>query len=350
MTAALTERQQQFRERVERVKRRAHGNWRNILLHLGLSEAMIVKRRNMPCPLCGGTDRFQFTDAFGEGNYVCRGCGAGGGFKLLQAVTGWDFRTALEKVEQSIGYIEPPSPSTSSDVDAQNRMRKLAQRLWSEARPLATGDAVDVYLRGRGLTLSSFPSTLRCHPALGYFEKGANGKAVQVASFTAMLARVDNLAGEMVALHRTYVLDGAKAPVPEIKRILGRGIGGASIRLFPATDVLCLAEGVEDALAIHLATGRPAWAALNAGNLEKIELPAHVRAIDICGDNDADAEFDGQASAFALARRLKREEKRTGARRVRVFLPREAGTDWADVWRLRQAATPQDTPASQSVC
>ena len=26
--------------------------------------------------MCGGTDRFQYTDKFGEGNYHCRGCGA----------------------------------------------------------------------------------------------------------------------------------------------------------------------------------------------------------------------------------------------------------------------------------
>ena len=37
-------------------------------------------------------------------------------------------------------------------------------------------------------------------------------------------------------------------------------------------------------------------------------------------DNDADGDFAGQAFAFALARRLKREEKNSGRRQVRVFL------------------------------
>jgi len=35
---------------------------------------------------------------------------------------------------------------------------------------------------------------------------------------------------------------------------------------------------------------------------------------------------------------LKREEKTTGRRQVRVFLPKHAGTDWADVWRQRLEA------------
>ena len=39
-----------------------------------------------------------------------------------------------------------------------------------------------------------------------------------------------------------------------------------------------------------------------------------------------------------LARRLKREEAKGGPRTVRVFLPRQAGSDWADVWRQRQEA------------
>ena len=35
-----------------------------------------------PCPTCGGADRFQYTDRFGNGNYHWRGCRAGGGLKL----------------------------------------------------------------------------------------------------------------------------------------------------------------------------------------------------------------------------------------------------------------------------
>jgi putative DNA primase/helicase len=63
-----------------------------------------------------------------------------------------------------------------------------------------------------------------------------------------------------------------------------------------------------------------------------------VRSVCVYGDNDADGDFTGQTSAYALARRLKREEAQSGPRTVRVFLPRVPGTDWADVWRQRQEA------------
>jgi hypothetical protein len=67
-----------FEARVSDVKSRAHGHWTGILRSLGVDED-ILKGKNLPCPIdgCGGTDRFQYTDKFGEGNYHCRSCGAG---------------------------------------------------------------------------------------------------------------------------------------------------------------------------------------------------------------------------------------------------------------------------------
>ena len=75
---------QEFRARVDEAKRRANGRWTEILRALGVDEK-ILNKRNQPCPMCGGTDRFQYTDKYGEGNYHCRGCGPAGGFKFLRA-------------------------------------------------------------------------------------------------------------------------------------------------------------------------------------------------------------------------------------------------------------------------
>jgi hypothetical protein len=90
--------------------------------------------------------------------------------------------------------------------------------------------------------------------------------------------------------------------------VLSAGINGAAVRLFEATEELAISEGIETGIALHLATGKPVWAGLNAGNLEKLWLPDTVRKVCIYADNDADGDFAGQAFAFALARRLKREE------------------------------------------
>lgn len=322
-----------YAARIESAKQRAHGHWTEILASLGVEER-ILKRRNLPCPLCGGTDRFQYTDKFGQGNYHCRNCGPGGGFKLLQAATGMDFNDALQAVERCVGAGQP-APRPAATEPSAERMKKLAQRIWDEARPVQAGDEVDRYLQGRGLALPAYPGVLRFHGALGFYEKDAGGRSRKVAEYPAMLACIQGPDGHAVTLHRTYLQDGRKAAVDEAKKVLSSGINGAAVRLFEPAEELAVAEGIETSLAVHLATGKPVWAGLSAGNLEKLWLPDSVRRVCVYADNDADSDFDGQAFAYALAKRLKKEEHRSGPREVQVFVPRQAGMDWADVWLVR---------------
>jgi putative DNA primase/helicase len=322
-----------FEARIEEVKRRAHGRWTELLHTLGV-DPKILSKRNLPCPLCGGTDRFQFTDKYGEGNYHCRGCGPGGGLKLLQAVRGWDFGTMLKRLEECVGSLPAPSQRHSTEPSA-DRMKKLALRIWNEARPVTVGDAVDRYLRNRGLALPEYPKVLRFHPVLGYFEKDEAGRSKKIAEYPAMLACIQGMDGHAVALHRTYLQDGGKVAHCDAKKVLSAGINGAAVRLFDPLEELAITEGIETGLAVHLSTGKPVWAAINAGNLEKLWIPDTVRRICVYSDNDANTQFEGQACAFALARRLAKEKHTTGPRQIAVFVPKHAGSDWADVWRSR---------------
>ena len=329
-----------YAARIEAVKQRAHGRWSEILAGEGVDER-ILKHRNGPCPLCGGTDRFQYTDKFGEGNYHCRQCGPGGGFKLLQAINGVDFNTVLRNVERALGVLPASVPANTpahTGEPSADRMRKLVQRIWGEARPVTAGDEVDRYLGGRGLALPVYPAVLRFHPALGYYEKDGAGKSRKCAEYPAMLACIQGADGHAVTLHRTYLKDGAKLKAADAKKVLSAGINGAAVRLFEPTHELAVCEGIETGIALHLATAKPVWAGISAGNLEKLWLPDSVRKVCIYADNDADGDFAGQCFGFALARRLKRENKTASSRQVQVFVPRQAGADWADVWCQRRKA------------
>lgn len=319
-----------FERRVEDVKARAHGHWPGILLHLGLDEKMIVRKANMPCPMCAGIDRFQFTDKFGEGNYYCRGCGPGGGLKLAQAVTGMDFNTILQAVERYLG-LNPPAPSGASGLSGAN-MKKLMQRIWDEACPVTAGNDAGKYLSSRGLDLEQYPAALRFHPALGYYGKDSNGRSKKLGEHAAMLASIQSPDGRIVSLHRTYLHQGRKLPTADAKKVLSSGINGAAIRLWMPDHELAITESIENGIAVHLRSGKPVWSAICAGNLEKLWLPETVRKVSIYADNDANGDFTGQAFAFALARRLKREDRQ---REVRVFVPKNDGEDWADVWLRR---------------
>lgn len=342
----IDEQQLQAREeRLHEIKRRAHGHWTSILRTLGLDE-QILNGRNQPCPLisecgpprqsCGGKqlniDRFQYTDRFGEGNYHCRHCGPGGGLKLAQGVLGISFPDLLNRVEQQLGGIRAQSPSAISP--SPERMKRLCQRIWQEAKPIALGDEVDRYLRNRGIVLSQYPKTLRFHPALGYYEKHeSQQRSKKIAEYPAMIACVQGSDGHAVTLHRTYLKDGRKALDHQSKKVLSAGINGAAIRLDEPTEELAVTEGLETGLAVRLRTGKPLWSAMNSGNLEKLWMPDSVKRVCIYADNDSDGEFAGQVSAYTLAQRLVKESRKRGlTRTVKVYVPKHDGSDWADVW------------------
>lgn len=344
-----------FEAKVQDLKSRAHGRWTEILTSQGM-DPKILNKRNQACPMCGGTDRFQYTDKYGEGNYFCRGCGPGGGLKLMEGVLGLDFSTILKRLEDCVG-VTPVTPLQQAAGPSAQSMKRLAKRIWDEAKPVARGDEVDRYLCSRGLGLEYYPKVLRCHTALGYYEK-VGDKTKKLGECAAMLACIQGPDGRAVTLHRTYLKDGKKAFGSQSKKVLSSGIAGAAVRLAEATQELAVAEGIETALAVYLATGKPVWAALSAGNLERLWVPPCVKRVCIYGDNDAGAQFDGQAAAYGLARRLCKQsskdmrmgpvevgaagEGQTPRQRlhVEVFVPRQAGSDWADV-RLQRLAKAQ---------
>jgi putative DNA primase/helicase len=101
---------------------------------------------------------------------------------------------------------------------------------------------------------------------------------------------------------------------------------GGAVRLAPAlpNDWLVIAEGIETAFAIMQATGLPAWAALSAGGIERLILPASVRRVLITADNDANG-------AGAHAARTAAAGWLAEGRRVRIAMPPEPDTDFNDV-------------------
>jgi putative DNA primase/helicase len=198
--------------------------------------------------------------------------------------------------------------------------------VWGEAHPITAADPVNLYLCQRGIVLDNLPAVLRCHPHLAYRHEDG-----QCTYHPAMVARVDNAEGEGVSVHRTYLTrDGRKAHVPTVKKLMPSVVPGATrggaIRLYPASKTLAIAEGIETALAVRLATGLPVWSTICAGGVARLVIPPEVRLVVICADHDT----AGLDAARALARRLLNEQ-----RRVKILAPDTPGTDWADVQEVR---------------
>ncbi|MCW3480026.1 toprim domain-containing protein [Neisseriaceae bacterium JH1-16] len=332
------------------MRRAAFGRWFDVLVALGIPANVLAKKRNQPCPACGGRDRFQFIDK-GQGRFVCRSLDSlgGDGFALAMHWLNADFPTALRAVagvlglaSESAGVTIPrtPAPPAAPAPSKRDNSTTVA-RLWCEALQIQAGDPVAHYLAERGLDLSTYPDALRHHPAMPYWCEVA-GKPVCLGNFPAMLAEVTAPDGSRVALHRVYLSpDGHKASLVhpttgeplDAKKLLTAHEGamrGAAVRLYePEGGGLALAEGIETALAVRLGSGLPCWAAVSAWGLENAALPESVTGVYIMADHDVSGT--GQKAADTLARRLIGE-----ARQVRVVIPEQAGTDWLDVYQSRQ--------------
>src|ERR1035441_5386715 len=81
------------------------GRWRDVLIGIGIDETFLRKRQG-PCPSCGGRDRFTFDDRQQRGNFFCRVCGAGDGFALVMRVARCDFATAMRRVLEASGLAQ----------------------------------------------------------------------------------------------------------------------------------------------------------------------------------------------------------------------------------------------------
>lgn len=301
---------------------RARGRWREILPRLGIADRFLVNRHG-PCPLCGGKDRFRFDDRDGSGSYYCGQCGPGPGMLLLRKLHGWDHRTACTAVDEIIGTGAPLAqvPTQAKD-DTVERLAKVE-------RTLASADDAGVvhrYLHGRGLSV--VPGVLRGHRALPYVD----GDGVYVGRLQAVLAPILAPDGTLVSAQRIY----ADRSLAERKKVLPPAgtIKGGAIRLFDVSDEIGVGEGVETCIAAHELFGLPTWATISADNLVLFDPPAGVTRVTVFGDNDEN--FVGQASAYALARRLALK-----GYDVAVEIPTTPGTDWLDALadrRLRGAA------------
>ena len=250
------------------VRQIAQGRWRSILTVLGMDERAHSGKHG-PCPMCGGKDRFRFDDKDGRGTYFCSGCGAGDGVQLAMGITGLSFRDAAREIERVAGTVQPtPAKSDRSDEDKLNALR----RAFRESRPIARGDDAHAYLAGRGLRLHDLPESIRTHPGMQYRDGGA-----VLGTFPAMLATVTDATGRAVSMHRTYIQDCQKAPVPAPKKLMqGMPLAGAAIRLTPVSRTLGVAEGIETALAASELFEVPVWSCISTTGIESFEPPEGV--------------------------------------------------------------------------
>jgi putative DNA primase/helicase len=228
-----------------------------------------------------------------------------------------------------------PSPALRrdrrhDDRDGDGRRRVLIARdIWHRARD-PHGTLVERYLASRGLTLPNSP-VLRYAPLLRH----PTG-----IYFAAMIGRVDDVEGRMIAIHRTWLRPdgGGKADIDRSRAALAPTSGGAvRLGVIRPGDWLVVGEGIETTLSVMQACSLAGWAALSAGGIERLILPPEARMVVIAADHDENCT--GGRTAYAAAERWVAE-----GRRVRIPMPPKPGTDFNDVLLGRGDAGVRDAP------
>ena len=231
---------------------------------------------------------------------------------LIEGALWLDTRQALAWARQWLGVerdTDVPSaplrlaPDTTSGEETANQKPLW---LWRRRQPVV-GSFAETYLRRARGCGGPIPATLGFLPAQGGHrpalitafglcsepEPGelsipdANVKAVQLIKFNP---------------------DGSgKANVNPNKIIVGQGALGSPIVLAAPNDLLGLAvaEGIEDALSIHEATGLGAWASGGAGRLPALadSVPGYINFVTIIADRDPAGVNGAEGLAEGLRRR-----------------------------------------------
>ena len=264
--------------------------------------------------MCGGKDRWRFSDLGGNGTWWCNSCGRGGGVALAMQFTGLPFKEVARRIEHIIGDAPVARPRTERSEEST---RAALNVLWRSGGRIQANDPVDRWLQARGVGMQNYPKCIRTGMRVRH-------SGPPVTWHPAMLAQVTDASGKPATIHKTYLTaTGTKAPVDKVRLFCAASVSpGSAVRLTSPATVLGIAEGIETALAATKLFGIAAWAALSDWGVEKFEPPVIAEHLVIFGDNDAHGA--GQRAAFALAARL------SGRIRVEVKIPEASDTDWND--------------------
>ena len=260
------------------------------------------------CPACGYADAFTARTTR-EGRTA------------LHCFNGCERDTLHDAARAALGsgWTPPPRPNAALAQKARDSRQDAAQRLWQRSVP-CPGTLAEMYMIRRGIGHIASSSALRFQSDCPH----PGGRR-----YPALIAQVLNGTGTMVAIHRTYLApDGRKAALDPPRASLGH-LWGAAVCLDPCAPALVVGEGLESAASAGLVLSLPAWAALSAGNLCALVLPAAVRRVVVAVDHDD----VGLRHADAAALRWRGE-----GRVVQLAMPDLPGQDFNDLVQARAAA------------
>lgn len=322
-------------------------DWYSILPRFGVDPSLIANPKKLgACPIEGeGKTRFRFANNDGRGVWHCNQCGHGDGVRLVALMNGVDDKEAIKLIcnlDSNSAIKGPPlriKPLIQHQTKDVSKIRYSLERVWTQSTEVK-GTGVEFYIKRRVpmFNLHWLSDSVRANPALYHYDEGTRKKG----EFPAMVSRAVGLDDMPVTIHRTYLTDdGFKAPVsPDQVKKQMTGIAplaGESVHLNTPvlqSRTLVVCEGIETGLALVTAMGNrhEVWAALNAGNLSKLQVPRdRFDSVVIAADKDPMNRHHGWRTGEHYAEILLQRLLDRGFR-AKIRVPDEEGTDYADLW------------------
>lgn len=273
---------------VEAVK----GRWAQVFESLGLPPVTGGKHYKGECPLCKKKDHFRIDDKNGSGSWICS-CGSGDGWKLIQAAKGWDFKTAANEIDRIIGNShDKDEVAQKPQTNNTDKLRSTVGERFKTLPPMVRNTGAEVYFNNRGITELPIKSV-----------RYAAAETTPIGTFECLFSIATDEKGNPCYLHRTFLNQGRKADIDRPKRLNSLqnesyliGAQSVAIRMFPCSDVLGIAEGIETALSCKQIYHCNTWSTLNAGFMRKFKAPKGVKHLYVFADSDRNGT--GLASAF----------------------------------------------------
>jgi phage/plasmid primase-like uncharacterized protein len=262
------------------------------------------------CLVCDYKGTFSLTLKQNKLLMYCHACNAPfNDFKrCFQAMGLWVSSTMANNVFSKTATAK--LAKAAKDDDKRSTL-EYALKVWNEGHPII-GTPVERYLINRGIQ-AVYHETLRYHPRLKHTPSGN--------VFEAMLAKVTDMEGTFLGLHRTYLFNAQKADVITPKMMLGNCKGG-SVHFGKPSTSLIVCEGIETALSLHQETGKPVWAGLSTSGMQNIQLALWINSLIIAADNDPPGM---KACEGLMDKALKMGIS------VRITWPPEPGQDFNDM-------------------
>lgn len=269
---------------IHEVTSAAAGRWPYVLAGLSI-DVPDSSRRHVPCPACGGKDRFRFDDN-GRGSFICNQCGAGDGLDLIKKVNNCDTTEAAHLAADVLG-IDYRAAQTDPAAASQRRGQLEAdrQRHEQERQKKAAEDAEQ-----RRATFARLYTGMRLRSIQGESEylqsKGLTGFNYPLMPDGSLLLELVDESGAVTAAQTI-------TPQGEKRLIKGSAKRGAyyAVNALERPQSVVIAEGLATALTCHLIrTDALTVAAIDAGNLlpvaEVMRRKYPQAQIIIAADND----------------------------------------------------------------